>query len=465
MGTDPKAAGVAPALADVLVPAANAWALVRAGQSLDRALETVLEPRAIGAVADPARLGGAVRDLASSTVRRWALVEAILSDLLHRPPDPAVHALLAVALTQLLVRSYSDFTLVDQAVRAARAQPRTAGAAGLVNAILREFVRRREPLEQQARADPARRCNVPPWWLQRVQAQYGGARAEAMLTAQAQEPPLVLRVNVRQTDVARVLAQFAEKAMAASQVGPQAVWLHQALPVERIPGFLQGAVSVQDAGAQLAAPWLGVADGMHVLDACAAPGGKTAHVLELADCRLDAVEISAVRAQRIEANVKRLGLPAGNLRIFVADVLQTDTYWSGEQYHRILLDAPCTASGVVRRHPDVVLLRQEGDVANLATQQAKMLRALWPLLAPAGRLLYVVCSVFAEEGRRQVRAFVQRQPGARLLALPVGAPDGVQLLPTPVAGAGLQREDWADRGDGAMPTLHDGFFYALLEKN
>jgi 16S rRNA (cytosine967-C5)-methyltransferase len=456
--------------------AAAAWLALLAGQSLDRALDAAVEagvaPDAADGGSEPiaggsgsagqarARLAGAARDLAASTVRRSGQIAFILGQLAARPPAPAVQALLSVALAQLLARSYADFTLVDQAVRAARALASTASAAGFVNAVLREFLRRREPLEAQAAADPARQFNVPPWWLRRVQAEYG-PRAPALLRAQLEEPPMVLRVNVRRTSLAQVLARLQAHGMAATPVGPWAVWLHRPVAVGRIPGFSAGEVSVQDAGAQMAGPLLGVADGMRVLDACAAPGGKTAQLLELADCRVDAIEIDASRAQRIVANLQRLGLAGSAARVVVADALDPAAYWDGVPYERILLDAPCTASGVVRRHPDVVLLRRESDVAKLATQQAKMLQTLWPLLAPAGRLLYVVCSVFAEEGRRQVAGFLRRQPGARQIRLAGDDPGGLQLLPSTTLATEVAA---AQPGATADPVFHDGFFYALLEK-
>jgi len=459
-----RASANAPALQDVLVLAAAAWGGVQAGQSLERALDAAL-PAASGAggALPPearARLVGAVRDLAAATVRRAATLDFLQARLVHRPPAPAVGALLGVGLAQLLARSYPDFTLVDQAVRAARAQPDTVAAAGLVNAVLRTFLRERGVLEAEAGADLQRRFNVPAWWLSRVQSEYG-PRASALLAAQLEEPPMILRVNGRRAAVAQVLDRLRTQAMAASQVGPSAVWLHRAVPVERVPGFLEGWVSVQDAGAQLAGPLLGVAAGMRVLDVCAAPGGKTAQLLEMTDCSIDAVEIDPQRARRIGANLDRLGLSGGNARVVVADALDPASYWSGVPYDRILLDAPCTASGVVRRHPDVVLLRRESDVAKLATQQAKMLQTLWPLLAPAGRLLYVVCSVFAEEGRRQVAGFLRRQPGARSVRIPGDDPAGLQLLPCTTAATAVTG---AQPDAMAFPVLHDGFFYALLEK-
>ena len=458
-----QAAGAkAPALADALVLAAEAWQRFEAGQSLDRALQAALRP---ARDLSPS-LAGAARDLATTAVRHRAVVEFLLGALVHRAPDPPVRALIAVALAQLLARAYTEFTLVDQAVHAARSWPQAAQAGAFVNAVLRAFLRRRRELEARALADAARRFNVPPWWLARLRSEYG-ARADAVLAAQLEEPPLVLRVNARRASVAGVLQRLAAAGLDAVQAGPSAVWLRRPMPVERIPGFAEGLVSVQDAGAQLAAPWLDVAAGMRVLDACAAPGGKTAHLLETVDCRVDAVELDPERAARIDANLSRLGLASsagGSVRVQVADILQPADYWDGHPYDRILLDAPCTASGIVRRHPDVVWLRRPADVANLATRQAKMLRTLWPMLAPAGRLLYVVCSVFAEEGRQQISAFLRRQAGARSVPLLVedaaGSQDGVQLLPGSVAEASARAGAYGK----AMPLIHDGFFYALLEK-
>jgi 16S rRNA (cytosine967-C5)-methyltransferase len=475
----------APALRDVLQVAAAAWQRFESGQSLDRALALSLREPPGGAAAGPA-FAGAARDLVSAAVRRRARLEYLIAELAQRPPAAPLRALLAVALAQLLAQAYPAHTLVDQAVQAARAQASSPSAPGFVNAVLRAFLRRRAALEAQAGADPARRWNLPPWWLERLRDEYG-ARADALLVAQLEEPPLVLRVNRRRATVQRVLARLHGAGLPASRVGAAAVWLQRALPVQRIPGFAQGEVSVQDAGAQLAAPWLAPAAGQRVLDACAAPGGKTAHLLELADCRVDAVEIDPERAARVVDNLRRLGFepspsgagPAAQVR--VADLLDTAAWWDGQAYDRILLDAPCTASGVLRRHPDAAWLRRPADVANLATRQAKMLDTLWPLLAPAGRLLYVVCSVFAEEGRRQIAAFVRRQPGARRLPLPLAGlpedPGGVQLLPAPLpAPLSALQSAWqsappagadpasASAASAAVPLLHDGFYFALIEK-
>jgi 16S rRNA (cytosine967-C5)-methyltransferase len=277
----------------------------------------------------------------------------------------------------------------------------------------------------------------------------------AIADSQRQQPPLILRVNSRRITAKAYIERLAEGAVGATQVGSQAVWMHQPRPVAAIPGFADGDVSVQDAGAQLAAPWLGIEPGMRVLDACAAPGGKTAHLAELGALDLTAVEVDSARALRIDDNLRRCHLTA---RVIVGDVARPQTWLPAggrTSFDRIVLDAPCTASGIVRRHPDIPWLRRPADVAQLTTIQRQLLDALWPLLNVGGRLLYVVCSLFPEEGREQIACFRERHAEARQLNLPAS-----QLLPAsvtePAAVSAWQGSD--------LPTLHDGFFYALLEK-
>jgi 16S rRNA (cytosine967-C5)-methyltransferase len=234
-------------------------------------------------------------------------------------------------------------------------------------------------------------------------------------------------------------------------VGEDALCLAQPLPVGEVPGFAEGWVSVQDAGSQLAAPFLQAMEGMRVLDACAAPGGKTAHLLERAQLELTALEVDGARARRIHENLARLGLAA---EVRVADAGELAAWWDGRPYQRILLDAPCTASGIVRRHPDIPWLRREADVAQLARAQSRLLDALWEALAPAGRLLYVVCSLFPQEGAQQVDCFLDRRADARLVPLATGLPGRLQLLPA----------EASEPAAPGLPAVHDGFFYALLEK-
>jgi 16S rRNA (cytosine967-C5)-methyltransferase len=438
-------------LADVLRAASTVWVRVCGGRALDRALQDQAL-RHHGATA----IQAAVRDVCHSALRHRALIEALLQSLIPRTPAPQVAGLLAAALSQLLDGAYGDHVVVDQAVEAAHADRRMRGAPGLVNAVLRSFLRQRAALVPQLLQDDATRLNVPHWWLQRVRRDHP-QQWDSALACAASPPPLVLRVNRRRCDVDAYLTRLNREALEASRLGPQAVRLHRPRPVERIEGFTEGLVSVQDAGAQLAALWLQASHDMRVLDACAAPGGKTGHLAELSNARIDAVELDPDRARLVSDNLRRLGLMEPRVRVLTADARDAASYWDGRPYERILLDAPCTGSGIVRRHPDIPWVRRDADVAQLATIQAGLLDALWPLLAPAGRLLYVVCSVFREEADQQADSFLERQPDARLALLPGTQQGSLQLLPSgadPVEPA---------RNVG-LPTEHDGFFFAMFEK-
>jgi 16S rRNA (cytosine967-C5)-methyltransferase len=403
------------------------------------------------AVSGRPELRPAVLDVSYTAVRHLAFAEHAIRTLASRPPSPPLAALLAVALGQLMRERHAEYTVVDQAVSAARRVPSIAPAAGFVNALLRNFMRRRAELVAERDRSAELRFNVPPWWLERVRAGYPG-RWEAVLAAQSEAPPLVLRVAAR-VEVGDYLRHCAAQSVAATQVGERAVWIHSPRPVADLPGFAEGAVSVQDAGAQLAAPWLGLEPGQRVLDACAAPGGKTAHIAEVDGIRVVALDMDGARAARIRDNLDRTRTVA---EVLVGDAAEPARWWDGRPFDRILLDAPCTASGIVRRHPDIPWLRRPSDVAHLATLQARLLRALWPLLGVGGRLLYVVCSLFPEEGLAQVARFTAEHPGAREVPLPAGSPS-VQLVPTPATAPAWD-------GVSALPTLHDGFFYALLQK-
>lgn len=442
----------APPLADALRLAAAAWRAFRAGTSLDAALDQAQGGFVAIGTAHP-RLAAAAKDIAYTAVRHLALIEALLHKLAHRAPEPAAAALLAVALGQLLAERHAAYTVVDQAVQAAKADAATRAASGFVNAVLRNALRRLPALRPELEREPAVALNAPRWWIDEVR-RAEPARFAAILQLQRQPPPLVLRVNVRRAGVEAYLQRLRLEGIAATRVGATAVWLHEPRPVHDIPGFDAGEVSVQDAGAQLAVPWLELDAGMRVLDACAAPGGKTAQLAEAADrLTIDAVEIDAARAARIKDNLRRTDAREhARIRVCVADAAAPQHYAS-DHYDRILLDAPCTASGIVRRHPDIPWLRRPSDVAQLATVQARLLEALWPLLKPAGRLLYVVCSLFAEEGPQQAEAFAHRHADARPVPLAgVGKPQ-LRLLPA-------QGDAWRQ----GLPTVHDGFFFAMFEK-
>ena len=419
---------LSPALAESLAAAARAVGAVLSGGSLTAALEA-LHPRTLRAAA---------QDLAHNALRGYGLVDAVLEKLLERPlTEPALQGLLLASLGELINRPQSAHTVVHQAVEAATllGQPR---ARGLVNAVLRNFLRRGETLRAAIEDTETGRLHHPQWWIDRVRAAYPD-QWEGMLAAANGHPPMTLRVNLRRCSVEHYVERLAAAGMPARWLGGTAVVLERPCRIDALPGFREGEVSVQDKGAQAAAPLLDVQPGMRVLDARAAPGGKASHLLELTDCDLLAVDLSRERAARIEENFVRLGLK-GDVR--VADALQPGTFWDGRPFDRILADVPCSASGVVRRHPDIRWLRRETDLAGFASQQARMLESLWRLLLPGGTLLYATCSVFPEENGRQVRGFLRRHPAA--LAVPLaGLVDG-QILP------------------GAET---DGFYYALLHKN
>lgn len=351
---------------------------------------------------------------------------------------------------------YEPFTLVDQAVEAAKRNPATRAQASFINACLRRFLRERDELVAATDAEPVAQWNHPRWWIERLKRDHP-RDWQRVLAADNAQAPMTLRVNLQKTTVPAYLLALEAVGLSAVRVGAAGLQLARARPVQQLPGFADGECSVQDAAAQLAAPLLlegllpaAGAGPLRVLDACAAPGGKTAHLLELAGpgaIDVTALEVDAVRSRRIDETLARLGLSA---KVVVADASRPSTWWDGTPFDAILLDAPCTASGIVRRHPDVRWLRRESDTGQLAVQQAALLAALWPLVRPGGRLLYCTCSVFREEGTQQIDAFLAHNTDARLQASPG------HLLPQ--SGANARAVPDNPSGD------HDGFFYALLEK-
>ncbi len=403
---------------------------------------------AVEAVAASLRPG--VQALAFHVWRNLGRAQALRSALVSRMPAPATDALLCVALALMWdedAAPYDAFTLVNQAVEALKRNATTAAHANFVNACLRRFLRERAALVVATDHNPEARWNHPRWWVERLQREHP-QHWQAMLTAANRHPPMTLRVNARKCGVSAYLEQLRSLGIAARPGDAQVIYLEQAVPVTQLPGFAQGLVSVQDAAAQLAAPLLleGLGATPRVLDACAAPGGKTAHLLELSESAVTAIELDARRMQRVGQTLDRLGLQA---QLQVGDASRPQDWWDGLPFDGILLDAPCTASGIVRRHPDVRWLRRESDIAQLAQLQATILEALWPLLRPGGRMVYCTCSVFLAEGSAQVQRFVGQHADARWLASPG------HLLPGGEGDAKL--------GDNPSHD-HDGFFYALLEK-
>ena len=427
--------------------AADAVAEVLAGRRLPDALDA-----RTGAL--PADSRAPARDIAYRTVRRLGRLQALAARLNARTPPPALAALQLVALEQLLEPMRPDAIVVDQAVAAARSLSSGPGAAGFLNATLRRFGRERDALLAAIEGDPVARYDYPAWWLHCL-AEAWPTQWQSIADAGNRQAPLVLRVNRRRAGRDEAAARLAAAGLPSRPAGPDALVLERAVPVAAIPGFAEGLVSVQDAGAQMAAHLLDLAPGQRVLDACAAPGGKTCHILELADVDLLALDADAGRGARIESNLRRLGLPAGagRVEVRVADASRSAAWWDGRAFDRILLDAPCSASGIVRRHPDVRWLRRRGDIATLVGQQRALLEGLWRLLAPGGKLLYVTCSVFPEEGEAMVERFARDRSDCARLPLDWAWPDGrrepvAQVLPQ----SGPMRE-------------HDGFFYACLTKS
>lgn len=426
-------------------------AVLHAGRSLDAALDAtrVRLPPA------QAREAGLLQELCYGSLRYAIQLDALLKDLLHKPlreRDGDIQALLLIGLYQLLYMRVPAHAAVNLTVAAADELDKS-WARNLINAVLRGLQRDEPALRRRIQEDERLRLSHPDWLLAALRAAWP-QDVEAVCLANNTHPPMTLRVQLKRQTRADCLRELGGAGLAAHEVAgvDSAVTLETPAPVERVPGFVDGRVSVQDAAAQLAAPWLDAQPGQRVLDACAAPGGKTAHLLERTpDLDLTAVDRDPVRLRRVQENLDRLGLAA---RIMAGDAARPADWWDGQVYDRILLDAPCSGTGVIRRHPDIKAHRRPEDIAQLAAGQAALLDALWPLLAPEGKLLYVTCSILPQENEQQIQAFLGRTPAAVLLPLPAGIgrarAAGLQILP-------------GEHGSGPGSGL-DGFYYACLAK-
>ena len=433
--------------ADVLPPSGLAYQLTMAAHAAHAVVEgySLQQALAVLPIDDVARAN--VQRLSFDAMRHLGLVQFWVQRAVDKPPVPWLQAMLWVALTQLHLREEDEFTLVNQAVAAVEA--RKPHAKGLVNAILRRFLRERDEWLAAASDDLVAHWNYPLWWIEKLQAQHPNDWRQILAVGNA-HPPMTLRVNARATDVAAYQALLSEHGRAASPMpalSPNALVLELPCAVSQLPEFGAGAVSVQDAGAQLSVELLDLQNGMRVLDACAAPGGKTCHILERFDVDLLALEKDAPRSWRIEENFERLNLKA-DIEIMDANIVKK--WWDGVPFDRILLDAPCSASGIVRRHPDIRWLRESADTEGLARQQKQLLRSMWQVLAVGGRLLYCTCSVFEDEGEAVISEFMGHTPNASRVELPQ-----MREL-TLTAGQLLPRMD--------ENANHDGFFYAALIK-
>lgn len=457
----PAAAGRGQNLADLMQALARSMMAIQGGQSWGQAVADV-----------PNHLRPAVQSLGFTALRQWGRAEALKQMLVSKPPPPLADALLcsALALLSLPEPPYAAHTLLNETVQAAKAHEETAFQAGFINACLRRFLREQEALMRRSDSLAAARWNYPNWWLKRLQQDW---RAQWQRIAENGNAaaPLQLRVNALQTQRDDLLARLQAAGHSATAFGEQGIALARHGDVTALPGYAEGEFSVQDAAAQLAAPLLlqgmQAAKGrpLRVLDACAAPGGKTAHLLEYAGqhglpVALTAVEVDALRTARIHENLQRLQLQGAEVVVEDAAAFAQKAAEQGQRFDAILLDAPCSASGIVRRHPDVRWLRQEADVLNLSRLQAKLLRAAWALLPVGGRLLYCVCSVFKAEGEAVLQSFLERNTKAALL------PSPGHLFPQN-GGAGAAMSDNRDCSEFAWidTVAHDGFYYALLEKH
>ena len=435
--TDPKKIRSLP-LSEAITISAQAVGEVLSGRSLTEVLDE-LEPheRPI------------VQSLSFDALRKWVRSQELIKQFIPKAPPPEVEHLLSVAIPLFLQsnadgNSYAAYTIVDQAVKACGEYDKTMYAKGLVNAVLRKvsLIAQAAESEKGYAPDPIPMF-TPPWWRANLKRHYPKSW-QAILFAQAKRAPLILRVNQQQQTRAEYQALLKEAGMTSTPIEeiagvslPAALLLDAPVPVGDLPNFYSGAVSVQDAGAQLAALLLAPKTGELILDACAAPGGKTAHLLELANCEMTALELDGNRIGKISGNLDRLHLHKDNVKIVQGDASKNG-WWDGILFDKILLDAPCSASGIVSRHPDIPFLRREADLKALQLRQRAILSQAWKMLKPEGLLLYVTCSIFPEEGEEQALWFAVEHSNAVRLDAPG------QILPTEV---------------------NDGFYYALFKKN
>lgn len=417
--------------------------VIRQGRSLSAVL-----PAWQGKVAPKDR--PLLQELCYGVARWFHRLDAIAQRLLQKPfkaKDTDVHALILLGLYQMLHLRVPDHAAVSATV-AATGELKKPWARGLVNGVLRNFQRQRDELLAASEDDEVARFSHPRWLIEKLRAAYP-EQWQAILNANNQHPPMALRVNhskVKRDEYRQRLTELGIES-AHTPCNEDGLILARAVDVESLPGFAAGEVSVQDSAAQLAAELLDAQPGERILDACAAPGGKTAHVLERQpSVQMVALDHDGERLQRLHENLQRLQLSAS---VITGDAANPAEWWDGQRFDRIMLDAPCSATGVIRRHPDIKLLRRNEDINQLAGLQGSILRALWPLLKPGGVLLYVTCSVLPQENVRQLQSFCREQPGAREMPLTAGwgmaQSIGRQILP----------------GEAGM----DGFYYARLRKD
>lgn len=396
---------------------------------------------------------GLIQELSYGTLRFYHRLKLIGEKLLLSPLKPKyqdVFALLLVGLYQLLYTDIPEYAAVSETVTGAKALKKP-WATGLLNKTLRRFIKEKNEFLVLADKELSSRYAHPLWFIEAIQKAWPNDW-ETILAANNSRPPMVLRVNSRKISSEDYLSLLKEKHLSATQVPdlPYAIRLEKPVPVKQLPKFEEGFVYIQDSAGQYAAPLLDLKPQQRVLDACAAPGSKTTHILETeADLKaLIAIDSDSNRMGRIKENIARLGLTGDNITLITADAADTKKWWDGSSFDRILLDAPCSATGTIRRHPDIKILRKESDIAQHAEVQMKLLNALWLLLKKDGLLLYSTCSILPEENENTIDKFLSGRSDAK--ALPIEIADSIVL----------------NHGRQLLPkkNAHDGFYYVLLQK-
>lgn len=412
-----------------LISSVDLFAQVRRGISLTQALES-----------SPKDIRSAVQSLSYTAFRFKPATLKVLATYIPKKMSDEVEDLLVLAAATLYPESpnhYPAHTLVNETVKAAGNLPKIAHAKGMINAVLRRLIEHPQDFDILLNRH---QNHYPQWWTYKLQKAYP-KEWQKILKTNLFPAKLFVRVNPKVFTREEYLEELRKVHMSALEIppeilklAPQAICLEQSMPISKLPHFASGGVCVQDLGAQMAGHLLSPKDGEDVLDACAAPGGKSTHLLELANISLTALEINQGRLAKVNENITRLDLSA---KLLVGDASKPELWWDKKQFDRILADTPCSATGIIRRHPDILYLRRESDFAGLKITQQQILRSLWDLLKPGGELLYVSCSIFPEEGEEQIQLFLEEHPNAlRLNSLN-------QLLPS----------EW-----------HDGFFYGKLQK-
>ena len=423
-----------------LIAAKVLTSVIRDGQSLTAALNNTL------GVVESDKDRAFIQALCYGVCRNFHRLDYILSQMLDKPlKDLDVKALALIGLYQLKFMRVKSHAAVSETVLAARKKP---WAKALINALLRSYLRGQEGFEQKADNVKSALVSHPDWLIQQIEQDWP-MQAQQIFQQNNEQPPMALRVNLANISQYQYLQKLRDQGIEAEAVSfcRSAILLNKPAVVDILPGFSEGWVSVQDTAAQLAAELLDVQIGHRVLDVCAAPGGKAAHILEHQPKvrELVAVDIDKLRLLRVNDNLQRLKLSA---KLIVGDASKPEDWWDGQLFDRILLDVPCSALGVIRRHPDIKLLRRAEDISTLQVLQQRIMTAVWPLLAPGGIMLYATCSILKQENEQQIEAFLATN--ANVIEVPINADWGL------VRRYGRQ----ILTGESAM----DGFYYALIRK-